>query len=148
MDRFLDPGYRHHAMAARFLEVLLSELAQAGRDGFDREEVARRLISMVEAAGEEPWLGEARDERLIDALERIVPPVYWVDGPEFWSALALPEGLEGRPWYRNPLWAPGLETGYAAESLPTLRAAAARGPEELDRALEELLGLIERAGSP
>lgn len=34
-----------------------------------------------------------------------------------------PDGLPGRPWYRNLLYAPGLTTGYAAKTLPGVREA-------------------------
>jgi len=50
----------------------------------------------------------------------------------FYSALELREGLADRPWFKNRLWAPGLETGYGAETFPTLRAAVALGSEALD----------------
>ena len=32
--------------------------------------------------------------------------------------LLVPQGLPGRPWYRNVLSAPGLSTGYGARTLP------------------------------
>ncbi|MGH9447837.1 MAG: transferrin receptor-like dimerization domain-containing protein, partial [Terriglobia bacterium] len=32
--------------------------------------------------------------------------------------LTLPQGLPGRPWYQNELYAPGLFTGYAAKAFP------------------------------
>ncbi|MGH9354709.1 MAG: transferrin receptor-like dimerization domain-containing protein, partial [Terriglobia bacterium] len=37
--------------------------------------------------------------------------------------LTSPKGLPGRPWYRHEIYAPGLYTGYAAESLPAIRDA-------------------------
>ncbi|MGH9358118.1 MAG: M28 family metallopeptidase [Terriglobia bacterium] len=37
--------------------------------------------------------------------------------------LTTPGGLPGRPWYHHELYAPGLYTGYAAESLPAVRDA-------------------------
>jgi N-acetylated-alpha-linked acidic dipeptidase len=38
-------------------------------------------------------------------------------------ALTRPEGLPGRPWYRHFLYAPGLDTGYGAKTLPGVREA-------------------------
>jgi N-acetylated-alpha-linked acidic dipeptidase len=35
--------------------------------------------------------------------------------------LILPDGLPGRPWYRNQIYAPGLYTGYGVETLPGVR---------------------------
>jgi N-acetylated-alpha-linked acidic dipeptidase len=38
-------------------------------------------------------------------------------------ALTRPEGLPGRPWYRHFIYAPGLDTGYGAKTLPGVREA-------------------------
>jgi N-acetylated-alpha-linked acidic dipeptidase len=38
-------------------------------------------------------------------------------------ALTRKEGLPGRPWFRHLLYAPGVYTGYAAKSLPSVREA-------------------------
>jgi N-acetylated-alpha-linked acidic dipeptidase len=39
------------------------------------------------------------------------------------QALAPPEGLPGRPWYQNLIYAPGTLTGYGAKTLPGVREA-------------------------
>jgi N-acetylated-alpha-linked acidic dipeptidase len=61
----------------------------------------------------------------------------------FYSALALPEGLPGRPWYKNRLWTPGLEDGYGSETFPTLRSAAKESDAALEREAESLIRAIE-----
>ncbi|HLJ40024.1 MAG TPA: transferrin receptor-like dimerization domain-containing protein, partial [Candidatus Acidoferrales bacterium] len=33
------------------------------------------------------------------------------------------EGLPGRPWYRNELYAPGIFTGYGVKTIPGVREA-------------------------
>jgi N-acetylated-alpha-linked acidic dipeptidase len=38
-------------------------------------------------------------------------------------ALSLPEGLPGRPWFKNQICAPGRYTGYGAKTLPGIREA-------------------------
>jgi len=38
-------------------------------------------------------------------------------------ALTDPDGLPGRPWYKNLLYAPGMLTGYGAKTLPGVREA-------------------------
>jgi N-acetylated-alpha-linked acidic dipeptidase len=38
-------------------------------------------------------------------------------------ALIRDDGLPGRPWYRNEIYAPGMDTGYAAKTLPGIREA-------------------------
>ena len=40
-----------------------------------------------------------------------------------------PAGLPGRSWYRHEIYAPGLNTGYGAVTLPGLREAIAAGDE-------------------
>jgi N-acetylated-alpha-linked acidic dipeptidase len=37
------------------------------------------------------------------------------------QALTYPQGLPGREWYRHMIYAPGLETGYGAKTLPGVR---------------------------
>jgi N-acetylated-alpha-linked acidic dipeptidase len=39
------------------------------------------------------------------------------------QALLDPEGLPGRPWFRNLAYAPGVLTGYGAKTLPGVREA-------------------------
>ncbi|MDE3180264.1 MAG: M28 family metallopeptidase [Acidobacteriota bacterium] len=36
-------------------------------------------------------------------------------------AVTSPDGLPGRPWYKNELYAPGLYTGYGAQTLPAVQ---------------------------
>jgi N-acetylated-alpha-linked acidic dipeptidase len=37
------------------------------------------------------------------------------------ETLLSPQGLPGRPWYANLIYAPGLETGYGVKTLPGVR---------------------------
>lgn len=142
MDRFLDPGWRGHETAGHLVAELLALLADEGPAAFDPAEAAAVMAGL--ARGEADWLGEERAERLAAAFERIAAagPFPAAEGARFYQALEDPRGLEGRPWFRNRLWAPGLETGYASETLPGLRSAAARGEAELDRALEDLVRAV------
>jgi N-acetylated-alpha-linked acidic dipeptidase len=39
------------------------------------------------------------------------------------QSLLLPQGLPGRPWYQNLIYAPGRFTGYGAKTLPGVREA-------------------------
>ncbi|HLI30511.1 MAG TPA: transferrin receptor-like dimerization domain-containing protein, partial [Terriglobia bacterium] len=67
--------------------------------------------------------------------------------------LTSPTGLPGRPWYRHELYAPGLYTGYAAESLPAVRDAidqknwtlASREIRVVGAILEQEAATIQRA---
>ncbi len=147
MERFLDPGWVGHETAGLFLAELLAELAERGLDGFDDAAAAARAASETRAAGE-AWLPAEPSERIavaFDALEHAIRSAgRRPDGaPRFYQALEATEGLPGRPWYRNRLWAPGLETGYAAETLPTLRVAVADGEDALKREVDDLVAAID-----
>ncbi len=50
------------------------------------------------------------------------------------ETLLSPEGLPGRPWYENLVYAPGLETGYGVKTLPGVREGIeGRRWQEADR---------------
>jgi N-acetylated-alpha-linked acidic dipeptidase len=127
VERFLDPGFVAHEKAGEATAALLARLAERGRACFDAAEAAREMARHARLAGLErdasgtAWLGVERAERLALAFEELAkaPP----DG-SFYARLCSADGLPGRAWFRNVLWAPGLETGYSSETWPLLRAAA------------------------
>jgi hypothetical protein len=102
------------------------------------------MAAMVRAsADEEDW---AEVERLEQAFASLALAAQESEGPAplpFYRALQRNTGLPGRTWYKNPLWAPGLETGYAAEMLPTLRLAASEGEEAFERELDALVESVD-----
>src|SRR5262249_39681895 len=75
-------------------------------------------------------------------------------------ALTAPAGLPGRSWYKNLIYAPGLYTGYGAQTLPGVRTAveqrsfetvaaqiraAAEAVVRCGERIEEAAGILERA---
>lgn len=162
VERFVDPGFVGHELAGRILEELLVELATLGPLAFDGADAARALQKVARTAGEEldrderSWLGIARGERLARAFAELAEALdaapearrarLSAETPRLLEGLAAPDGIPGRPWFRNALWAPGLETGYSAETFPVLRAAAREGEEALDAALDALVARIEALG--
>jgi N-acetylated-alpha-linked acidic dipeptidase len=68
-------------------------------------------------------------------------------------ALALPEGLPQRPWYRQLITAPGWYTGYSPKTMPAVREAiegkrwkeADAGAAALGKALERQADVLEQA---
>ncbi len=155
MQRFLDPGWHGHALAGRALAELLATLADTPGAGFDAAEAAESLARHAQELGLETgpdgasWLGLERAERLRQALEGLAGVLREERGsaPQagesaFLRALESRSGLAGRPWFRNRMWAPGRESGYASETFPTLREAAPQGGEALAAELESLLGAI------
>lgn len=136
MDRFLDPGWVGHELAGHFVAELLEELATRGFDAFDDARAARAMAAQAMAESGN-LLDGSQAERLAKAFQELAQAI--TDAatrpneqvrPRFFQVLATARGLDGRPWYRNRLWAPGLETGYAPETFPELRAASDEAERE------------------
>lgn len=158
VDRFLDPDWAGHELGGRVLAELLAELSSRPRAGFDSAEACLDMARRVRVEGldgpddEGPsWLGAARADRLAAAFETAAGRAGADDapgGPPVYRMLEAPEGLPTRAWFRNRMWAPGLETGYSSEFLPGLRSASTLGEAELDLALADLIAAVERIEQP
>ncbi len=153
VERYLDPGFVGHELAGNFVAQLLASYADSANGGFDNVEAARAMAELVRAAGHETigdknWLGGPRAEKLALAFDEFANAVAAnpnAQGPRIYSALSEDKGVAGRPWYQNPLWSPGLETGYSSETLPNLRAAAHRGEGFLELELKQFTARVTAA---
>jgi N-acetylated-alpha-linked acidic dipeptidase len=156
VEAHLDPGFVGHELAARFMAELLAELAERGAAAFDAGEAARALGARARADAETTRAKHGADAPLAAALmdvahafdaaaERLASRP--MAGGAFYSALEAP--LPGRPWFKNQLWAPGLELGYGSETFPLLRASAASSSDstELRARAAELVARIARLGA-
>ena len=154
VDRFIDPGFKGHELAGEILEAILVEFATRGPESFDPAEAALAMEAMTRKAGEEidsndvRWLGVEHGEKLAQAFAELAKSYQSATAETraanpFYRGLARAEGIPERPWFKNALWAPGLETGYSAETLPVLRAAARAGKDELESALAVMITLVE-----
>lgn len=152
MERYGDPGYLSHAAAARMTAIALTRLANADLLPFDYAEFGRVLGQMVgarraEAARRgvslEGWPGldsavtrlssaGARLDSLRQALEtaatrRLPSPATLGAANDSLrvaeQAFVRPEGIPGRPFYQNVLYAPGRDDGYGAVGLPSMAEA-------------------------
>lgn len=164
VERWIDPGFAGHERCGALFAELLAEFADRGVLALDPIEAAETLSARARAdaaaAKSTPELASALGQlstalRVLAAdfaqpLPRRADLADLGDGPlwtfcpeyRFYRALELPDGLPGRPWFKNPLWAPGLEDGYGSETFPTLRAL--RG-ESLQAELEAFMARIEGA---
>jgi len=147
MDRFLDPGWVGHETAGALFAALLAEIADGLGGALDDQAAASAFARLARAAA--PELGEEPMRAIAEAFDALASAVaaarergYAGAGPSFLQALEYPAGLPARPWFKNPLWAPGLELGYGAETFPRLRAA----PDDAARraAAEELVASVDR----
>lgn len=144
VDRFRDPTWQAHETAGRLVAELLALAAERAAAAFDERAAARRYAAL--AREQTPWLGAERAGRLAAAFERLAAAAAGAPAlgeGRLLRRLAAPEGLPGRPWFRNRLWAPGVESGYGAETFPTLRQAAGQGEEALEAELADLVGAID-----
>ncbi|MDZ4771645.1 MAG: M28 family peptidase [Planctomycetota bacterium] len=153
VDRFLDPGFEGHELAGRLFTELLSEFTERGRSSFDVREAALALASAAREAEHEmkgeprravsSWLG-SRAQRIGAAFEALAErPTDADTTANFYRKLGLKAGIPGREWYRNPVWTPGLETGYSSEMFPVLHQAFRVDEAGFDRALTEFLSQID-----
>lgn len=111
---FLEPtGAENGQAEARFLPHV-RELVEAGRAYEHEADLLTRLLhsSAIMARQDGPTID--RINRAILLLERS-----WLH----------PEGMPGRPWFRNAWAAPDEDSGYGAWMLPLLRHAVERGDE-------------------
>lgn len=91
--------------------------------------VAERLVRGVEGGGVPPDRLETINRALM-AMARC-----WID----------PQGLPGRPWYRNIYAAPDEDSGYAPWMVPALRRAVERRDEAAAAQAQRDLGAALRA---
>jgi N-acetylated-alpha-linked acidic dipeptidase len=142
VDRHLDPTWRGHELGGQLVASLLTEFDARGAEAFSEGEAARRLAEVARASAS--WLGEPRALALAAAFETLADAPTLAGRAPFYQRLEAPVGLPGRQWFRNRLWAPGLETGYSAETFPSLRFAQLIGDEALDFELHSLMTAILR----
>lgn len=142
IDRFVDPDWVGHETAGLVFAELLGELADGGFASFEDERAARELARHARDPenGLDAELASEVAAALAALADEIAAAAPAAAPARLLQALEHAPGLEGRPWYRNQLWAPGLEAGYGAETFPRLRAgdAAARRA-----AADDLLARIE-----
>lgn len=157
MSRFGDSTFAYHAAAGRIGAALLFRLGNADILPYDYVELAKTMrryygpidkgfqalkwsgstsalaaaVDRLEAAGR-AW-ASARDAALAVELpkatrERTNRALLLVE-----KALIRPEGLVGRPWYRNLIYVADIDNGYANMVFPSVNEAIRVGNESLAR---------------
>jgi N-acetylated-alpha-linked acidic dipeptidase len=162
IERFIDPGYVHHATSARVNGIMALRLANADVLPFRYSDYAEEVVQLLKELEEqgtgvdlstligqaEQWKNAAvlLEEQAHGMLSDGVTPKERRQLQKINSALlkqerdlTRPEGLPGRNWYKHQIWAPGLSTGYAAQPLPALAEAIENGDRKaLLRAVHQL----------
>lgn len=171
--KFADPEFAYSQQMARLFGLEVLRMADAGALPYDYatygEEISRYLLRLRRRSRNELGAGApsfdnalAAAGRLAKAGRRIAdaqhsPPA---DSQalnralrQAESALLLPEGLPGRPFYRHAIFAPSRDSGYGAAVLPGVseavddgdRKRAAQQLQALTRALNRAAGELESA---
>ncbi len=115
-------------------EAVQDFMNEAVRADRARREAAMDVQAMRVVVGE-------RSSRAADRLRRVNDALINAE-----RALTDARGLQGRPWYRHQIYAPGYYTGYAAQPLPDLRRAIEdRNPANAREAADRITEAIRRA---
>lgn len=178
-DRFSDSDLAYGKVLTEVMATSLLRLADAPVLPFDFEAVnravhgyaddvqrlAQRHPGALDLRGVQAQLArldlaaKAYDEQLGLVMKRspTLPPDRLMKLNEVLQksegALLLPDGLPGREWYQNQIYAPGLYTGYDAKTLPGVREAveaqhfeeANQQARRLAQALRNLASQVEEA---
>lgn len=172
MDRFGDPGFLSHAAVAQMAALMLGRLANAEILPYDYEELARHIAGLVADRRKQARDGAMPDagwDALEQAVGRFAEAARGVNAARraavsgearepadiaranaalraIEPALTRAEGLAGRPWMRNLLFAPGRDDGYGEAALPGVAEAIEdRDGARLEAELRDLASGIRAA---
>jgi N-acetylated-alpha-linked acidic dipeptidase len=173
VEHFLDPGYLGHQAASRTSGVLALRLANADALPFRYSDYAAQVdgyVAQLQAIQKSnPAAAQVDLTSLREAaaswgaasasLEAHAASLVSSDSPRSGqlrkvnSALMREErllttsvGIPGRPWFRHQVYAPGINTGYAAQFLPGIRDALDAGDAAtVTKYRDLLLGSLHRA---
>lgn len=171
MERFGDPGFRHHALSSRMAAVMVLRLANAEIHPYDPGVTAVELGSAwttLSAMAEGEDLRPAGPDPLAAAFERLAAAgrelqaaceSYLAGTPDPASsaranaalraaerALTREAGLDERAWYRNLAFAADRRNGYATLALPSIAEAIRSGdPARVEREVVDLAGRVDEA---
>jgi N-acetylated-alpha-linked acidic dipeptidase len=155
VEKYVDPGFVGHETAGRLFAELLAEIADYPAF-FDEVEAEREIARRARETAAE-CRKDAPESALAASLDRVASGLETsaerisargaaaTSGTTLYTKLEAREGLEGRAWFKNRLWAPGLEDGYGSETFPSLRLAAAKGPEALEAETAWILARLDLA---
>jgi N-acetylated-alpha-linked acidic dipeptidase len=176
MSKFGDPDFAYHVAAAQLWGTMAMRLAGAEGLQFDYRDYAeaisdyfneamrlakrRKLDSAIDEkamndaiknfAGEANRIERERQRLIVESdkslsdslkLDRLNDALMQTE-----RAFVDERGLNGRPWYRHEIYAPGIFTGYASQPLTDFRQALDdRNTTNLKSGLERIIAAINRA---
>jgi len=175
MSKFGDPDFSYHVAAAQLWGTMAMRLAGANGLQFDYRDYADALRDYFNEAmklARRRKLDSAIDEKAMnDAIKNFADEAVRVERERLKlivesdnslsSSLKLDRlndalvqverafiddrGLNGRPWYKHEIYAPGIFTGYASQPLTDFRQALDdRNTTNLKSGLERIIAAINR----
>lgn len=165
IKHFMDPEYQHHAAGARLFGIMALRLANANILPLCFSKYAATVEELLKAFASDYTLGidltkvinQAKAwkhvseilEQRIHSLTKNKNQVNIKTISDINQALLQQErdlthekGLPDRPWYKHQIWAPGLDTGYAAQPLPALAQTLDAGDK---KAFEKAVNVLEQS---
>jgi N-acetylated-alpha-linked acidic dipeptidase len=173
MSKFGDPDFKYHVAAAQLWGTMALRLAGADGLQFDYRDYADALREYFDEAmklAKRRKLDSAIDEKAMnDAIRSFADEANRIererqqlvaqgtssaaklrrlnDGLMLAERAFIDErGLNGRPWYKHEIYAPGIFTGYASQPLTDFRQALDdRNTTNLRSGLARIIAAIDRA---
>ena len=174
VQTFSDPGFFYHETMAQLWGLITLKLADDWVLAFDYQELALELskyTSHIEELAEDAG-GSINVDPIVTAITRLAAAGASIEQERArclvsvgaCSALALRSlndrlafaerrltnsfGLPKRPWYKNVIFAPGYETGYAADTFPgVVDAIRDRDWDLADSQIEVIASCVSNAAS-
>lgn len=177
MRQYGDTSFQAHAAAGSLAALFLARMANADLVPFDYAAFAGHLTAQVAAladTGRPARLSDAERKRLDQALGQLDASARrWNQARDAWlagerrapnaartlqdantslrtveRALTRPEGLDGRAWFRNLVFASDRDNGYSTVALPSITEALTDNDQARVRAeVGDLAHRIIRASS-
>lgn len=166
MSQFGDPGFEYHATMTKILGITMLRLSECDVLPLRPEETGiaiGRFLESIEKGTKEAGAAFASAKNAAQAmrdrakefrsrtgqmaLAKLSAEIASANSRLLQAEMAFidKEGLRGRTWFRNLLYAPGLYTGYASAPLPGVRDAVDAGDKErIQREIDRLLERIDR----
>jgi N-acetylated-alpha-linked acidic dipeptidase len=169
MTRFGDPKFLYHIAAARYYGVEILRLAEADILPLNYVDYADAISSILVTLSTRDgatmrleWnsalLSTARMRKAALGAQRQIQSCLDRYRPSASFALVNhmlvqveqsfldPSGLPGRPWYRQLMFAPGMDNGYSAESMPGVRESFDRNDlQSAEVQLRNVINAIDQA---
>jgi len=174
MSKFGDPDFTYHVAAAQLWGTMAMRLADADGLPFDYSDYAsairdyfnesmklakrRKLDNSIDEkamneavrnfADEANRIEREKQQLVADKSSSSAAKLRRLNDALIFAERAFIDdrGLNGRPWYKHEIYAPGIFTGYASQPLTDFRQALDdRNTTNLKEGLERIIAAINRA---